>query len=24
MKQQLNHQICTIASRKIESHCGTL
>jgi hypothetical protein len=24
MKQQLNHQICTIASREIESHCGTL
>jgi hypothetical protein len=24
MKQQLSHQICTTASRRIESHCGTL
>jgi hypothetical protein len=23
-KQQLSHQICTTASRRIESHCGTL
>jgi hypothetical protein len=23
MTQQLSHQICTTASRKTESHCGT-